>query len=81
MLLLQRVCKSPDCVAMYIRSCKSTLRCGHECGGIADETCHLPCLHEDCAGSNEGGELTATGEDLCGICYSSGVMPEMWLVS
>ncbi|KAN0033561.1 hypothetical protein ACTFIV_000022 [Dictyostelium citrinum] len=41
-------CSNEECISKSIKSCQKTLRCGHECLGILNETKCLPCIHPDC---------------------------------
>lgn len=60
---LRDVCTSKECIERRGSSCGDTLKCGHACGGIVQDSKHghLPCLK--CP-------LPALGEEWCGICYS-----------
>ena len=51
--------------------CSKTHPCGHLCGGIADESRCLPCLHGCKNGSEDGAsELRQDADDMCMICFT-----------
>jgi len=68
------VCSAAECVAKRDLSCSQRLACGHACGGVRDESAHLPCLVEGCpAHSAAAADCDAAADDYCSVCYVEGL--------
>ena len=63
------VCNSAECLEKRAQSCAASLKCGHACGGVKNESVHLPCLKEDCPAHKSD----VNEEDYCNICYVEGL--------
>ena len=68
---MDSLCGDKDCVEYSALACQKTLPCGHFCGGIADETTCLPCLH----GCEAGVRLKQDADDMCMICFTEALSP------
>jgi len=67
---LHGICGSEECQEKANLSCGLTHTCGHQCGGVRDESECLPCLHH-CASEDElKVKLTQECDDMCMICWS-----------
>ena len=60
------VCDDSDCQERAKNACRGSLPCSHMCGGVKEETEHLPCLH----GCQKEAKLKQDGEDMCMVCYT-----------
>ena len=69
--VMDSLCGDKDCVEYSALACQKTLPCGHYCGGIADETTCLPCLH----GCEAGVRLKQDADDMCMICFTEALSP------
>lgn len=67
---LRDVCTNPECIERRGYSCAESLKCGHACGGIIQDSLHshLPCLK-----CPQPDGSAAIGGDWCPICYSEGL--------
>lgn len=63
------VCNSAECLEKRSQSCAASLKCGHACGGVKNESIHLPCLKEDCPAHKSD----VNEDDYCNICYVEGL--------
>ena len=52
--------------------CTKTHACGHGCKGFKGEEQCLPCLNKECV-KIEKKTLDMTEDDLCSICYMTGL--------
>jgi len=68
--VLDGVCSDRDCADLSRIACQKILPCGHYCGGIADETECLPCLH-GCSGA----QLRQDADDMCMVCFTEALSP------
>jgi len=68
---LRDVCNAKECLSRRDASCATTLKCGHACGGIIQDTKddHLPCWR--CPSSSPLPH--PSGDDYCTICWSEGL--------
>ena len=76
----QDVCRRDECVEHMRNSCNKTHECGHKCKGYHKERQCLPCLEPDCIETynqicHPSKKLYDgfTADDLCGLCYISGL--------
>jgi len=77
--VINGVCSEKECAGYAKTACQITLPCGHYCGGIADETNCLPCLHGCQTGGEVGGGaavgLRQDADDMCMICFTDALSP------
>ncbi|BET00252.1 RING [Nesidiocoris tenuis] len=66
LLSIGNVCVSPECQEHAKNACSKVHPCGHLCGGIANESECLPCLHGCSAASTS---LKQDADDMCMICF------------
>eukprot|EP00094_Tigriopus_californicus_P010528 TCALIF_10156-PA protein Name:"Similar to MYCBP2 E3 ubiquitin-protein ligase MYCBP2 (Homo sapiens)" AED:0.02 eAED:0.04 QI:14/0.77/0.5/1/0.88/0.8/10/0/4914 len=68
--VIDSLCTDRECIEFSRLACQKTLSCGHFCGGIADESNCLPCLH-GCSGE----KLRQDADDMCMICFTEALSP------
>ena len=74
--VMDSLCSDKECQDLAKLACQKILSCGHFCGGIANETSCLPCLHG--CGSNSGtsmNNLRQDADDMCMICFTEALSP------
>jgi len=69
--VMDGVCTQEECTQHQAASCGKTNPCGHPCGGIANESPCLPCLH----GCDKTAKLKQDADDMCMICFTEALYP------
>ncbi len=60
------VCHGQECLQIFEKSCLTVLDCDHPCGGVRNETSHLPCLK--CAQEED---KSPNANEFCSICWTA----------